>query len=177
MTPVKEKEKKAFEVLKGNFHYTNVMQSPRLSKVVISSGVGSAKDKNRHEVVKDRLAKITGQVPAARRAKKAVATFKTRQGDVIGYQVTLRGKRMYDFMDRLINVGFPRTRDFRGLPKTAVDEMGNYTIGLKEHIIFPETTDEELKDVFGFAATIVTTAKGKEEALAFLEHLGVPFKK
>ncbi|MEK7176097.1 MAG: 50S ribosomal protein L5 [Patescibacteria group bacterium] len=157
--------------------YKNSMQAPRILKVVVSAGVGSFKDKNKFKVVEDRLARITGQKASPRGAKVSIATFKSRQGDVVGYQVTLRGHRMYDFLDRLINIALPRTKDFRGISPAAADEMGNYTLGIKEHTIFPETSDEELKDVFGLAITIVTTAKSKEEVIKFLTHLGFPFKK
>jgi large subunit ribosomal protein L5 len=157
--------------------YKNPMQNPRIMKVVVSAGVGSYKDKNKFKVVEDRLARITGQKAAPRGAKVSIATFKSRTGDVVGYQVTLRGQRMYDFLDRLINIALPRTKDFRGIPPTSADEMGNYTLGIKEHSIFPEASDEELKDVFGLAITVVTTAKSKEEVIAFLTHLGFPFKK
>ena len=150
---------------------------PRILKVVVSTGVGSFKDKTKFKVVEDRLARITGQKPAPRGAKVSIASFKSRQGDIVGYQVTLRGSRMFDFIDRLVNLALPRTKDFRGISPDAVDEMGNYTLGIKEHNIFPETSDEELKDVFGLAVTIVTTAKSKEEVLAFLTYLGFPFKK
>lgn len=157
--------------------YKNPMQKPRLTKVVVSTGVGSFKDKNKIKVVEDRLLKITGQKPAPRGAKIAIANFKSRQGDVVGYQVTLRGARMYDFLERLLHIALPRTKDFRGISRNAVDEMGNYTLGIKEHTIFPETADEELKDVFGLSVAIVTTAKSKKEAEDFLEYLGFPFKK
>jgi len=157
--------------------YKNPMQKPRLVKVVVSSGVGSYKDKNKMKIVEDRLMKITGQKAAPRGAKIAIANFKSRQGDVVGYQVTLRGARMYDFLERLLHIALPRTKDFRGISKESADEMGNYTLGIKEHTIFPETSDEELKDVFGVSVTIVTTAKSKKEAQDFLEHLGFPFKK
>lgn len=157
--------------------YKNAMQSPRLVKVVVSAGVGSFKDKNKFKVVEDRLARITGQKAAARGAKVSIATFKSREGDVVGYQVTLRGERMRDFLEKLIHVALPRTKDFRGISQTGADEMGNYTLGIKEHTIFPEAADEELKDVFGFAITVVTTAKNREEVLKFLTHLGFPFKK
>ena len=170
MESVKEKTKK----VPG---YKNLMQMPRILKVVISAGVGSFKDKAKFKVVEDRLARIAGQKAAPRGAKIAVANFKSRQGDIIGYQVTLRGARMYDFIDRLIHIALPRTKDFRGVSPTSADEMGNYTLGIKEHIIFPETADEELKDVFGMAITVVTTAKSKEEVVSFLTHLGFPFKK
>lgn len=157
--------------------YKNAMQRPRLVKVVVSAGVGSFKDKNKFKIVEDRLARITGQKPAKRGAKVSIATFKSREGDTVGYQVTLRGQRMYDFLERLVHIALPRTKDFRGISRTGADEMGNYTLGIKENTIFPETADEELKDVFGFAVTIVTTAKSREEALKFLTHLGFPFKK
>ncbi len=175
---IHEQQKTAYSTLKGDFAWTNVMQTPKIEKVVVSVGVGKmTKDKAKIALVIDRLAKITGQKPISRGAKKAVATFKTRIGDVIGYQVTLRGKRKEDFLNRLIHVALPRTKDFKGISKTAVDEMGNYTLGIKEHSVFPETADEELKDVFGMAITIVTTATTRESALAYLEHLGLPFKK
>ena len=177
MSILKEKQNKALEQLKGEFGYTNPMQAPRILKVVISTGIGSTKDKAKIKVIEDRLSKITGQKAAPRQAKKSIASFKLREGEVIGYQVTLRGKRMNAFLDKLVHVALPRTRDFRGIKRTVVDDMGNATIGIKEHIIFPETSDEELKDVFGLAVTIVTTSQSKEETLRFLEHLGFPFKK
>jgi large subunit ribosomal protein L5 len=153
------------------------MQVPRISKVVISSGVGSFKDKNKFKIVEDRLARITGQKASPRSAKVSVAGFKSRQGDTVGYQVTLRGARMYEFLERLVHIALPRTKDFRGISPDAADEIGNYTLGIKEHTIFPETADEELKDVFGLAITIVTTAKSKDEVIKLLTHLGFPFKK
>ncbi|MEK7187030.1 MAG: 50S ribosomal protein L5 [Patescibacteria group bacterium] len=170
METIKEKTKK----VPG---YKNLMQMPRILKVIISAGVGSFKDKTKFKIVEDRLARITGQKAAPRGAKIAVANFKSRQGDVIGYQVTLRGERMYDFLDKLIHIALPRTKDFRGISRDSADEMGNYTLGIKEHTVFPETADEELKDVFGLAITVVTSAKSKEEVVSFLSHLGFPFKK
>jgi large subunit ribosomal protein L5 len=145
-----------------------------LSKIVISSGVGKKRDKKQVELIQDRLAKITGQKAAPRAARLSIASFKVREGDTVGLQATLRGERMYDFVDKLIHIALPRTRDFRGLKATAIDDMGNFTIGIKENTIFPETSDEDLKDVFGLAITLVTTAKGKAEAEAFLRHLGMP---
>jgi len=177
MESLKEKSNKAFSALKADRGYKNPMQAPRILKVVISSGVGSFKDKTKFKVVESRLARITGQKASPRGAKISIASFKSRQGDVVGYQVTLRGKRMNDFLDRLIHIALPRTKDFRGISKDAADEMGNYTLGIKEHTIFPETSDEELKDVFGLAITVVTTAKSKEELIAYLTYLGFPFKK
>jgi large subunit ribosomal protein L5 len=153
------------------------MQAPKVTKVIVSVGTGSFKDKKKSELVADRIALITGQKAALRSAKKSIASFKLRTGDPVGYQVTLRGKRMEDFLTRLIHIAFPRTKDFRGLSLGSVDEMGNYSIGIKEHTIFPETPDEELKDVFGMSVTIVTSAKSKDESIALLRHIGMPLKK
>ena len=178
MSIVKELEKNTFKSLKDELGLPNVMAAPRLEKVVISVGTGRVtKDKNRMALIADRLAQITGQKAASRGAKQSVAAFKIREGDKIGYQVTLRGARMYDFLDKLVHVALPRTRDFRGLKPTAIDEMGNFTIGIKESTIFPETTDEDLKDVFGLAITVVTSASDKKSAEAFLRHLGFPLQK
>lgn len=175
---LQEQQKTAFETLKGAHEWKNVMQTPRIEKVVVSVGIGKlGKDKQRIALIADRLGKVTGQKPANRGAKKSIATFKTRIGDHIGYQVTLRGKRAQDFLNRLIHVALPRTKDFKGISNTAIDDMGNYTLGIKEHSVFPETADEELKDVFGMAITIVTTATNKKEAHDYLAHLGLPFKK
>ncbi len=177
MIPIKEKENKVFEVLKAEFGYKNKMQAPRLKKVSVSSAFGSFKDKKKIEIVTDRLAKITGQKPSVRGAKKSIASFKVRQGEPVGALVTLRGKRMMGFLDRLINVAFPRTKDFRGISAGAIDEMGNLTIGLREHVIFPETSDEDVRDIFGLAITVGSSAKNKREAEAFFRHLGFPFSK
>lgn len=171
----KQKQQTAFEALSDAFGYKNRMAAPRIVKVVVSSGVGKA-DKVKKALVDNRLARITGQKASPRPAKQSIAQFKMRAGDIVGYQVTLRGARMFDFIDKLIHIALPRTRDFRGIPMTTVDDMGNITIGIKEHTIFPETSDEDLKDVFGVAITIVTTAKSKSEAEAFFRHLGVPFR-
>ena len=177
MPTLKEKTEKTFDALKGPLGYKNRMQTPKVTKIVVSTGVGSLKDKKRIALIEDRIAKITGQKPAPRGAKQSIASFKVRQGDVVGYQVTLRGKRMNDFLDKLLNIALPRTRDFRGVPTTSIDEMGNYSLGIKEHTIFPETSDEELKDVFGMNVTIVTSSKDKKTTKAYLEYLGFPFKK
>jgi len=171
-----ELNKDSFTSMKEQFGWKNRMQSPRLLKIVVSTGIGSLKDKKKIELIADRLGKITGQKPALRGAKKSIASFKVRTGDPVGYQITMRGKRAYDFVDRLIHIALPRTKDFRGISKKAVDEMGNYTLGIKEHTIFAETADEDLKDVFGMGITIVTSSK-KDETIAFLEYLGFPFKK
>lgn len=173
----KTKVGKTFEALKDKFSYKNVMQAPRVEKVVVSVGTGRVDDKNRLALIVERLTTITGQKPSPRPARLSIASFKLREGDIVGYQVTLRGERMNHFLDKLINVALPQTRDFRGLKTTAIDEMGNITLGIKEHTIFPETADEDIRDVFSFAITIVTSAKTKEEAEAFLRHIGLPLKK
>lgn len=177
MKSLKEKTKNAFKELKEKLQLKNIMQAPKILKVVVSSGVGSFSDKKKIDIVVDRLAKITGQKPIKRGAKKSIATFKTREGDIVGIQVTLRGEKMWSFLDRLINAALPRTKDFRGISLTAVDEMGNYTLSVKEHTVFPETSDEDLKDVFGFAVTIVTNQKTPAATLEFLKSLDFPFKK
>ena len=155
----------------------NKLALPRIEKAIVSVGTGSYKDKKKIEIVMNRLAKITGQKQKQTQAKKSIATFKLRQGDVSGAMVTLRGARMNDFVNRLLNVAIPRERDFRGLKESSVDEMGNLSIGFKEHTIFPETADEDLKDVFSFGVTITTTAKNKKEALTLFKALSFPFRK
>lgn len=177
MEHVKEKQNKSFDALKTRFGYKNKLEAPALIKVILSTGTGSIKDKGKTELILDRMAKIAGQKPAPRAAKKSIASFKIRQGDTAGYMVTLRGARMYGFLDKLFNIALPRTRDFKGISRAAVDEMGNLTIGIKEHTIFPETSDEELKNVFGLSITLVSTAKDKKQAAAFFESIGVPFRK
>ena len=176
MQTVKEKQNKAFEAMKEQFGYKNPMQSPRILKVIISTGVGKQRaDSRKMDLIAQKLADITGQKASERPAKKSIATFKVREGQLSGYQVTLRGPRMFGFLDKFLNVSLPRTRDFRGLsPK--VDSMGNYTVGIKENTIFPETADQDIKDVFGLAITIVTSSKNPEETKAFLKHVGFPFK-
>lgn len=174
MSITKQKQQSAYSALAETFGYTSPMQCPRVMKVVVSSGVGRKRDPKQLEVIADRLARITGQKPSPRPARLSIASFKVRQGDTVGLQVTLRGARMYDFLDKLIHIALPRTRDFRGLKGTAIDEMGNMTIGIREHTIFPETSDEDLRDVFGFSVTVVTTAKTKAEAEALLRYLGFP---
>jgi large subunit ribosomal protein L5 len=172
----KEKYATAFKAMKEEFKYTSAMQAPRVTKVIVSSGVGSISDKKKRELILDRLTKIAGQAPAKKSTRKSISQFKTRVGDLAGYMATLRGARMNSFLDKLINIVFPRVRDFRGLSAKAIDDMGNITIGFKEHSVFPETADEEAKDLFGLAVTITTTAKTKKEAEAFLRHLGLPLK-
>jgi large subunit ribosomal protein L5 len=173
---VSEKEKGAFDAMKAEFGYANPMQAPRLSKVVVSVGVGSVTDKKRQEMIGERLSKVTGQKPAIRNAKKSIASFKVREGQLSGYQATLRGARMRGFLDKLLNVALPRTKDFRGLAPTIVDDMGNATVGVKEASVFPELADADLRENFGLAVTVVTTAKSKAEAKSFLTSIGFPFR-
>lgn len=174
---MKTKLTTAFTALKDTFAYKNRHQAPTIEKVVVSVGVGKIDDKAKLALIQDRLARITGQKAAPRAAKQSIASFKLRQGDIIGYQVTLRGTRMQHFLDKLIHIALPQTRDFRGLKTSAIDEMGNITLGIKEHTIFPETGDEEIKDVFGMSITIVTTAGSPAEAEALLRHVGLPLQK
>ncbi len=176
---VKEKEISAFEKMKNTFHYKNAMAAPKLVKVVLNVGTGTLmkRDKNKNEAIAERLAKITGQKAVLRGAKQSISSFKVRQGDSIGVMITLRGKRMYAFLEKFFNIALPRTKDFRGIKRSAVDDVGNLTIGIKEHTIFPETADEDIRDIFGMSATLVSTAKNKKEGLTLFELLGVSFKK
>jgi large subunit ribosomal protein L5 len=169
--------KNTYTSLKDRFGYTNERQAPRLEKIIVATGVGSIVDKDKLKLIPERIIQITGQKPSPRSAKKSIASFKVRQGTVVGYSVTLRGARMIGFLEKLLATALPRTRDFKGISMSAVDDMGNLTIGIKEHTIFPETSDEELKNVFGLAITLVSTARNKEEATAFYDHIGVPFRK
>lgn len=179
MKSLKEKQSKVFETLGTELGLTNVMQTPKIEKIVVNVGTGSMQKKDRHknDFIADQLAIITGQQPASRQAKSSIAGFKVREGDVVGKSVTLRGERMYSFFDKLVNIALPRTKDFRGLETKVIDTMGNMTLGIKEHTIFPETGDEELKNIFGLSITIVTSAQDKKSAEAYLRFLGVPFKK
>jgi large subunit ribosomal protein L5 len=177
MKTLKEKQKDAFEAMKKSSGLENAMQAPKIIKVVVSAGVGSFKDKKKVELAGDRIMKITGQKPVLKGAKKSIASYKSREGDPMGYQVTLRGEKMWHFLEKLVNIALPRTKDFRGLPATSMDGMGGYSIGVREHSIFPETTDEELKDVFGLGVTVLTNMKKKEDTKKFLELLGFPIKK
>lgn len=169
-------QKKTFDALQAEHGYTNVMQAPKVTKLVVSTGVGSIKDKKRLEFIIGRITRITGQKPAPRPTTKSIANFKTRVGDMAGYQVTLRNQRAELFLQKLIHIVFPRVKDFRGINPKSIDEMGNITIGFKEHTVFPETSDEDAKDVFGLAVTINTSAKSAKEAESFLRHLGLPLR-
>ncbi len=158
------------------FGYKNVMQVPKLEKVIVNIGLGEAKDnpKALESAVND-LTIITGQKPIITKAKKSIANFKLREGHAIGTKVTLRGEKMYDFLDKLMNVALPRVRDFRGVKPTAFDGRGNYALGLKEQLIFPEIEYDKVDAIRGMDIVIVTTANTDEEAKAFLEKMGMPF--
>lgn len=175
---IKENLKAAYPKLKEKYGYKNMMQAPRIEKVLLSVGTGKSSrgDKKRNEFIAGRLAIISGQKPSGRLAKQSIASFKLREGEVIGQMVTLRGARMNGFLDKFINIAIPRTKDFRGFSEKSIDEMGNFTVGVKEHTVFPETADEDLKDVFGLAVTIVLSSKSKEETKDILEALGFPFR-
>ncbi len=156
------------------FGYRNTMAVPKVEKVVVNIGVGRIREEKQHEVIRRSLALITGQKAAPRTAKKAIAAFKTRKGLVVGYQTTLRGRRMWDFLERLVAIAIPRQRDFRGISEKSFDAGGNLTVGFKEHIVFPEMIGEDMPFIFGLEATIITTARRREEGVALLKFLGFP---
>ena len=163
--------------LKDEFSYSNVHEIPRIQKVVVNVGLGEATQNPKLlDAVMVDLAAITGQKPVLRRARKSVAAFKLREGQPIGCSVTLRASRMWEFLDRLINVALPRVRDFRGVPPKSFDGRGNYTLGVKEQIIFPEVSYDQIERVTGMNITICTSAKTDGEGLSLLRQLGVPFR-
>jgi large subunit ribosomal protein L5 len=158
------------------FGYSTPMQAPRIEKVTVNMGVGDAKqDSNMLEAATQQLATITGQKPNVRRARKSIAQFKVREGMPVGVAVTLRGERSYEFLDRLMSVAIPRIRDFRGLSRRAFDGRGNYSLGVREQLIFPEIDYDSIDQVRGLDITITTSARSDEEAMALLEQLGMPF--
>jgi large subunit ribosomal protein L5 len=164
--------------LMKQFNYTSVMEVPRVEKIVINMGIGEAiaNPKVLDEAVAE-LAQITGQAPVITKAKKSIANFKLREGMPIGCKVTLRKEKMYEFLDKLMNISLPRVRDFRGVSTTSFDGRGNYTLGVKEQLIFPEINYDKVNKVRGMDIVIVTTANTNEEAKALLSELGMPFKK
>ncbi len=177
---LKEKYKKeVVPKIKQKFGYKNDFSVPRIEKVVINIGIGStvvAKDEKVQESITKDIILITGQKPLVTLAKKAISAFKVREGMPVGLKVTLRKKRMYDFLFRLINVVLPRTRDFRGLSSKSIDEGGNLNIGIKEHLIFPEISQDDIRRIFGLEITVVTHFKNKERALEFYKLMGFPIK-
>lgn len=178
MLNLKEKyHKKVVSEMIKQFGYKTPMAVPKILKVVVNSGIGRIRDnKDAVASVERQLTLITGQKPLARQAKKAIASFKTRKGQVIGFKVTLHGEKMYDFIDRLTNLAIPRTRDFKGISLRSVDLGGNLTLGVKEHIVFPETLGEDAKHIFGFEITVVSNAKSQKEAIAMFRLLGFPLQ-
>jgi len=177
MSTFQEKyQKEVTPALREKFGYKNIMAVPKIEKVVVNCGIGRIRDEKQQEEIRKFLALITAQKPAPRPAKKAIASFKTRRGLIIGYQVTLRGRRMYDFISRLVNIALPRTRDFRGLDEKSFDNKGNLTIGVKEHIVFPEMIGEDYRFLFGLEVTVVTSARKREEGMELLKLMGFPIK-
>lgn len=168
-------EKKVVAKMKKKFGYSNDLAVPRIEKVVINTGIGKfSKEADKVEDIVNSLRIITGQQPVKTKAKKAISGFKIRDGTEVGVKVTLRGKRMWDFVDRLINSALPRTRDFQGISVSSIDKNGNLNIGIKDQVIFPEIFPEQVKNIFSLQITTVTTAKNKEEGLGLLKLLGFP---
>lgn len=184
MSHLKEKyQKEVIPKMKEKFGYKNDLAVPKIEKVVVNVGFGrqmaaktSDEKKKAYASILEDLALITGQKAVLRKAKKSIAGFKIRQGMPVGAIFTLRKKKMYDFIERLINVALPRSRDFKGIDQKSLDGSGNLTVGIKEHIIFPEVSPEKAKQIFGFETTVVTTAKTREEGLELLKLLGFPIK-
>ena len=171
-------EEQVKNVLMDKYNYSSVMEIPKLEKIVINMGVGDAVSNSKvlDDAVEE-LKVITGQKPVVTKAKKSIANFKLREGMPIGCKVTLRGERMYEFLDKLVSIALPRVRDFRGVSQDAFDGRGNYTLGVKEQLIFPEINFDKVKKVRGMDIVIVTTAKTDEEGRLLLKELGMPFKK
>ena len=169
--------KEVVPYLLKHFNYTNVNQVPKLDKIVINTGLGDIKDNAKSvQIAQQELAQIAGQKPVLTKAKKSVANFKIRQGQNVGMKVTLRGKRMYEFFDKFVSIALPRVRDFKGVPSKSFDGRGNYALGVKEQLIFPEISYDQVEKIRGFDICFVTTAKTDEEARELLKALGMPFK-
>ncbi len=170
-------QKEGVGALMKELGFNNPMQVPRLQKIVLNMGLGEALANGKIlDSAVDQLAAISGQKPVVTRARKSIANFKLRQGQAIGAAVTLRGERMFEFLDRLVNVALPRVRDFKGVSNKAFDGKGNYTLGLREQIIFPEINYDQIEKVKGLNITFVTTAKNDEQGMALLRHFGMPFR-
>jgi large subunit ribosomal protein L5 len=171
-------QKEVVPALFKAFNYKNIMQVPRIQKVVVNIGLGESMDDPKAlEAAASDLMQIVGQKPVMTKSRKSIAAFKLREGRVIGSKVTLRGERMWAFLDRLMNIGLPRVRDFRGVSANAFDGRGNYTLGLRDQLIFPEIDYDKIDKLRGMEVTIVTTAKTDDQARALLQLLGMPFKK
>lgn len=171
-------KKNVFPALQEKFHYANVMEVPKLEKITLNMGLGDMKDNTKLiEKAVAEMAKIAGQAPVLTKSKKSIANFKIREGMTVGCKVTLRGDRMYEFADKFFNIALPRVRDFKGVSKNSFDGRGNYSMGVKEQLIFPEIVFDEVEKVHGMDIIFTTTAKTDEEAKALLEMLGMPFEK
>jgi len=175
---MKEKyNKSVIPAMKKKFGYTNNLAVPRILKIVVNAGIGKInKESDKIEEIINSIAEITGQKPVKTKAHKAVSGFKIRQGLEIGAKVTLRGTRMWQFLERLVNIALPRTRDFQGLEGKSVGERGNLNIGIREHTIFPEISAEKVKNMFGLQITVVTNARSQKEGMALFKMLGFPIK-
>ena len=170
--------KEVVPYLLKKFGYKNVNEVPRLEKIVINTGIGDIKDNAKSvQIAQNELALISGQKPLLTQASKAVANFKIRQGQNVGMKVTMRGKRMYEFFDKFVSIALPRVRDFKGVPAKSFDGRGNYALGVKEQLIFPEISYDQIEKVRGFDVCFVTTANTDEEAKELLKQLGMPFEK
>ena len=176
---LKEKyDAEVFQALKEKFNYKNVMEVPKLEKITLNMGLGDTKENPKLlEVAVAEMAKIAGQAPVVTKSKKSIANFKLRAGMSVGCKVTLRGDRMYEFADKFFNISLPRVRDFKGVSKNSFDGRGNYSMGVKEQLIFPEIVYDEVEKVRGMDIVFTTTAKTDEECYALLEMLGMPFEK
>ena len=164
--------------LMEKFDYNNVMEAPKLEKIIVNVGLGDAKEDTKLlDTVVDEIARITGQRPTVTRAKKSIANFKIREGMPVGIKVSLRGEQMFEFLYKLINVTMPRIRDFRGVSPKSFDGRGNYSLGISEHTVFPEINIDDVDNVHGMEVTIVTSAETDEEAFELLSQMGMPFKK
>ncbi|CAN5360427.1 50S ribosomal protein L5 [soil metagenome] len=171
-------KKEIVDKLVEEFKYENIMGVPKLKKIVINVGYGNAiNDAKTLDVISDNIGIITGQKPVKTKAKKSISNFKLREGQEIGCKVTLRGKIMFEFLDRLINLALPRTRDFQGVPNKSFDGRGNYTMGIKEHTVFPEIDVDKASTIHGMDITFVTSSETDEEAFSLLRYFGMPFKK
>ncbi len=178
MSILKEKyQKEVVSALKTEFSLKNNLQVPKIVKVTLNSGLSAKRDPKFIEVIVDTLTKVSGQKPVLTKARKSESGFKIREGMIVGAMVTLRGARMWSFLDKLVNVSFPRVRDFRGIPQSAVDKDGNFNYGFRENLAFPEVDPDAIENLHGLQVSITTTASTQAEGLALFTGLGFPFKK
>ncbi len=171
-------KKEIIPKMKEIFGYKNDLAVPKIEKVTLNIGIGKILEKNPKilEEAKNTILKITGQIPIETKAKKSIAGFKVKKGKIVGLKVTLRGKKMYDFIDKLINIAFPKTRDFRGIPLSSFDKKGNLSLGFREQLVFPEINPQDVQIIHGLEVTIITTAKKREEGIELLKLFGFPLR-